>query len=130
VTDSDEEFERIVQVDALINKFAQSPKIEPQDVSTLLDSLHSIKGLVDFENESLWQVFDKLSPHLIGFTNLEQLSELARVSFEMELPYQVFWASMVNVLLISHQEFSVGGEKASLIDFTYYITRALASALR
>jgi len=70
---------------------------------TLLESLHAIKGLVDFENEQLWEAFDKvLSPYLIEVSNLEQLTEIARLSFEIELPYQTFWASMVNVLLISH----------------------------
>ena len=70
---------------------------------TLLESLHEIKGLVDFENEQLWEAFDKvLSPYLIEVSNLEQLTEIARLSFEIELPYQTFGASMVNVLLISH----------------------------
>ena len=48
-------------------------------------------------------MFDKVvSPNLIEITNLEQLILIAKQAFEMELPYQSFWASMVNVLLISH----------------------------
>ena len=101
-----------------------------QDVSTLMDSLHGIRTLVDFENEQLWEVFDKvISPRLIEVVNLEQLTEIAKVAFEMELPYQTFWAGMVNVLLISHQEFSIAGDKSSLIDFMYYIVRSLSQAL-
>jgi hypothetical protein len=71
-------------------------------------------------------VFDQVvSPGLLEITSLEQLTKIAKEAFELELPYQSFWAGMVNVLLINHQEFSLTSEHSSLVDFTYYILRAL-----
>lgn len=65
--------------------------------------MHRIRKLVDFENDEIWRVFDKVvSPGLIEITNLQQLTTMAKQAYEIELPYQSFWASMVNVLLINH----------------------------
>lgn len=38
-------------------------------------------------------------------TSLEWVVEMARLAYEMELPYRSFWASMVNVALLKHNEF-------------------------
>lgn len=122
VTDSEDEFERIVQVDQLLTRFSEI--VDVVELPELLESLHKISKLVDFENESLWKVFDAISPNLLDITSLPSLVRVARLAFEMELPYQSFWAGLINVLLLNHQDFSVDGHD-SLIDFTYYIVRGL-----
>lgn len=122
VTDSDDEFERIVQVDKLLTRFSEA--VDVSELPDLLESMHQISKLVDFENETLWKVFDSVSPNLLDITSLPQLTRIARLSFEMELPYQTFWAGLVNVLLLSHQDLKVTGND-SLIDFTYFVVRGL-----
>ena len=39
---------------------------------------------------------------LIDITNLEWTLEMAKLSYEMELPYETFWAALVNILLLNH----------------------------
>ena len=42
----------------------------------------------------------------------------------MVMPYPKFWASLINVILLNHAEFSLTDSKKSLIDLLYYILKA------
>ena len=59
--------------------------------------------MIEFENEDLWRVFDEIiANELFDITNLEQVVEMARIGYEMELPYKSFWAAIVNIALLKH----------------------------
>ena len=64
---------------------------------------HAIMELLEFDNKDLKNVFEKVIAHeLIDITNLEWILELAKLAYEMELPYSSFWAALVNILLLNH----------------------------
>ena len=69
----------------------------------LMQKMQEIVELIEFENEDLWRVFDEIIAHeLFDIPNLEQVVEMARIGYEMELPYKSFWAAMVNIALLKH----------------------------
>jgi len=59
---------------------------------------------------------------------------MARLGYEMELPYKSFWAALVNIALLKHQEFPFFDDSAetkrefegkkALIDLVYYIVKS------
>lgn len=65
-----------------------------------------IVDLLEFENEDLWRTFDEvIAFELFEFSKHSQLVQMARMGYEMELPYKSFWAALVNIALLKHQEF-------------------------
>ena len=116
VTDSDAEFEAIVEMDNLIRElnetYNQNVREEAlvheyqQKMLNLMRKMHSVMELLEFENSDLWRIFDEvIASELFDFANLEWVVEMARLGYEMELPYQAFWGAMVNIALLKHQEF-------------------------
>ena len=96
-----------------------------ENMVVLTRKAHAIMELLEFDNEDLKNVFEKIVAHeLIEITNLEWITEIAKLAYEMELPYPTIWAALVNILLLNYQEFSVADDKASLIDLTYYVLKA------
>lgn len=72
----------------------------------LMQKMSQFVDLIEFENEDLWRIFDEIIAHeLFDIENLEQVVEMAKLGYEMELPYKSFWAAMVNIALLKHQEF-------------------------
>ena len=65
--------------------------------------MHTIIELLEFENDDLWRVFDEIiAQELFDVTNLEQVVEMTKIGYEMELPYKSFWSAMVNIALLKH----------------------------
>ena len=135
VTDSDQEFDDIVDVDELIQSLKKQYETgirEESDVKTaheemlkLLQKIHSIADLIEFESDEVWSVFDQvIAPELPEIIKLENLVEMARLSYEIQLPYRAYWASMINVLLLSNQDFPLDDQKSSLLDFMYYVLKS------
>ena len=72
----------------------------------LVKKIHEISDLIEFESEEIWSVFDQIiAQEILEISNFETVVEMAKLAHEMELPYRSFWASMVNMLLLNHQEF-------------------------
>ena len=72
----------------------------------LMRKMHEIIDLLEFENEDLWRIFDEvIAQELFDFSNQEWILEMARLGYEIELPYKSFWAALVNIALLKHQEF-------------------------
>ena len=69
----------------------------------LCRKMHDIMELLEWENDDVRAVFEEvIAIELIDITNLEWTLEMAKLSYEMELPYEAFWAALVNILLLSH----------------------------
>ena len=65
--------------------------------------MHDIMELLEWENDDVRAVFEEvIAIELIDITNLEWTLEMAKLSYEMELPYEAFWAALVNILLLNH----------------------------
>ena len=65
--------------------------------------MHAIMELLEWDNKDLRAVFEEtIAMELIDITNLEWTIEMAKLAYEMELPYQAFWAALVNILLLNH----------------------------
>ena len=89
--------------------------------------------MLEFENEELRRVFyEILGQELYEFTNLEWILEMAKLGYQMELPYKSFWSALVNIVLIKHQEFtfldSDETKQKSLIDLLFYIVKSQRQA--
>ena len=80
VSDSDLEFDAIIEVDQLIKELSQVHEANIRDVESvrnyqermvfILQKMHEIVDLVDFENEDLWRIFDEvIAFELFDFTN-------------------------------------------------------------
>ena len=96
----------------------------------LCRKMHDIMELLEWENDDVRAVFEEvIAVELIDITNLEWTLEMAKLSYEMELPYETFWAALVNILLLNHQEFNLTEDTKSLIDLTYYVLKANRSKL-
>ena len=96
-----------------------------ENMVILLRKAHSIMELLEYDNADLKKAINEIiAVELIDITNLEWTVELAKLAYEMELPYTAFWAAFVNILLINHQEFPMSDNKKSLIDLTYYVLKA------
>ena len=114
VSDSDQEFESIVEVDKLIKELTEvyETNIRSNDDSVrnyqermviLMRRMHDIIDLLEFENEDLWRVFDEIiAQELYEFSNFDWVLEMAKIGYEMELPYKSFWAALVNIVLLKH----------------------------
>ena len=135
ITDSDEEFQAIVEVDAIINQLMEYSSAGVKEDALIMSSqesmvvltrkVHAIMELVEWENKDMRTVFEEVVAfELIDITNLEWTLEIAKLAYEMELPYSTFWAALTNVLLLNHQEFTLSDDKKSLIDLTYYVLKA------
>ena len=69
----------------------------------LCRKMHDIMELLEWENDDVRAVFEEvIAIELIDITNLEWTLEMAKLSYEMELPYETFWAALVNILLLNH----------------------------
>ena len=69
----------------------------------LCRKMHDIMELLEWENDDVRAVFEEvIAIELIDITNLEWTLEMAKLSYEMELPYEAFWAALVNILLLNH----------------------------
>ena len=69
----------------------------------LCRKMHDIMELLEWENDDVRAVFEEvIAIELIDITNLEWTLEMAKLSYEMELPYEAFWAALVNILLLRH----------------------------
>ena len=98
--------------------------------------MHAIMDLIEFENVDLWRIFDEvIAQELFDMSNFSQTVEMARLAYEMELPYQAFWSAMVNIVLLKHQELpfydqtqhtagEAGKDGEALIDLFYYIVKS------
>ena len=42
---------------------------------------------------------------------------MAKLAYEIELPYKSFWAAMVNIVLLKHQEFPLFEERGTTSSF-------------
>ena len=85
----------------------------------LLRKMHDIVDLVEWENEDLWQIFDEvIAKEVFDFNNHAWLVEMARLGYEIELPYKSFWASLVNVALLKHQEFDFMDDQTNRFEST------------
>ena len=113
VTDSDQEFDAIVDVDRLIKEIGEVHAIHVQDEESvrnyhermvlLMRQMHEITELLEFENQDLWKTFDEIiAQELFDIGNLDWIAEMARLAHEMELPYRAFWGAMVNIALLKH----------------------------
>lgn len=72
----------------------------------IMRKMLQIVDLLEFENEDLWRTFDEvIAFELFEFSKQSQLVQMARMGYEMELPYKSFWAALVNIALLKHQEF-------------------------
>ena len=59
---------------------------------------------------------------------------MARLGYEMELPYKSFWAAIVNITLLNHSEFvffdpddnlsTSSKSSQALIDLVFYIVKS------
>ena len=57
---------------------------------------------------------------------------MARLGYEMELPYKSFWSAMVNIVLLKHSELDFFDQDSSddrksnksLIDLVFYIVKS------
>ena len=98
-----------------------------------MQKMHSIMDLLDYENADLWRTFDDVvASELFEFNNLGWIVEIAKLGYEMQLPYKAFWGALVNVALLKHQEFHLFGQeeagKEALIDLVFFIVKALRQA--
>ena len=63
--------------------------------------MHQLTDVIDFEAEALTKVFDTIvSRELIEVDNFEDLAEITKLAYLMNLPYKSFWTALVNVLLL------------------------------
>ena len=103
---------------------------------SLMRKMHKVMDLIEYENEDLWHIFDEvIATELFNFTSNEWICEMAKLAYEMELPYKAFWAAMVNIALLKHQELAFvnldsfsSSNNESLIDLVYYITKSKRSS--
>ena len=81
--------------------------------------------LVEFSNSDLTRAFNEVvASELLEITNFEWINEIALLAYQMEMPYPKFWASLINIILLNHAEFSLTDQKKSLIDLLYYILKS------
>ena len=82
VSDSDQEFEAIIEVDGLIKQLNQiydanvreeeSVRHYHERMVIIMNKMKEIIDLIEFENEDLWRVFDEIIAHeLFDMNNLE-----------------------------------------------------------
>ena len=136
LTDSDQEFQSIVEVDQLISQLKQDAENatfrDPQSTLVVQESIvmlcrktHAIMNIVEFSNLELQQVFEEIvSREVLEITNYEWTTEIGKLAYEMEMPYRKLWAALINVVLLNHGEFSLTDSKRSLVDLLYYIMKA------
>ena len=140
VSDSDQEFESIVEVDKLMRELSEIYAANIKDseslahfwerIAILLRKMHLIMDLLEYENVDLWRTFDEVVAHeLFEINNLGLVVEMAKLAYEMELPYKSFWCALVNVVLLKHQEFPLFGHDddragEGLIDLCFYIFKS------
>ena len=107
----------------------------------LMRKMREFVELIEFENDDMWRVFDEIIAHeLYNISNLEQVVEMARLGYEMELPYKSFWAAIVNIALLKHSEFAFfdsdsslntdGKGSQALIDLVFYIVKSQRQAAK
>lgn len=124
VSDSDKEFDAIIEVDQLIKELNQVHEANIRDEESMrnyyermvviMRKMHDIVDLLEFENEDLWRLFDEvIAFELFDFTNQSHLVEMAKLGYEMELPYKSFWTALVNIALLKHQEFPFFNENGN-----------------
>ena len=96
-----------------------------ESIVMLCRKTHSIMDLIEFSNEDLKRAFNEIAAReLLEITNFEWTNEIAKLAYQMEMPYPKLWASLINVVLLNHAEFSLTDSKKSLIDLLYYILKA------
>ena len=116
VSDSDAEFESIVEIDRLLKELSEvhsanvrseeDLKLYHERMLVLMQKMQQVADLLEFESEDLWRTFDEvIAGDLFEINNLDWLCEMAKIGCEMELPYKAFWGAVVNVALLKHQEF-------------------------
>ena len=64
---------------------------------------------------------DLIAPELLEITNYEKLLVLVRQAYLMKLPFEKVWSSLVNVLLLLHQELPA----ETLIEMSWYVCKSL-----
>ena len=92
ITDSDQEFEAIVEMDTLIRELNEiydknvreeaSVREYHEKMLNLMRKMHSVMDLLEFENSDLWRMFDEvIAGELFDFTNLEWVVEMAKLGY-------------------------------------------------
>ena len=64
---------------------------------------------------------DLIAPELLEITNYEKLLVLVRQAYLMKLPFEKVWSSLVNVLLLLHQELPA----ETLVEMSWYVCKSL-----
>lgn len=87
---------------------------------TLVQKCSQLREVIDFEAEALTRVFEEVvSRELIEVDKFDELVEIAKLAYLMNLPYKSFWAAITNLLLLQFQEM----EQELLVQLTFYLLK-------
>jgi hypothetical protein len=108
VTDSEKEFEEIVELDNIIKSIMEST-LEVNDLHTkiidLLAKMRSLKELIDFDSPDIRDIIEGIvSKEILYFTNFTSIIKLADHAYQIQMPYKKFWAGITNFLLLNYHE--------------------------
>lgn len=85
-----------------------------------MENVEKICDLVQFE--PFRETFeDLIAPELLEITNYEKLLGFVRQAYLVKLPFEKIWASLVNVLLLLHQELP----PETLVEMSWYVCKSL-----
>jgi len=108
VTDSDKEFEQIVELDKLVKSF-QETSMDVQELHTKINDffskLRDLTELIDFESADIKEIVEGIvAKELIYFPSFPQVVKLAETAYFIQLPYLSFWKGLQNLVLVNFHE--------------------------
>lgn len=106
VSDSDEELDAILEIDAILKDFHNEPhSASHTKIYTLFKRLRKIEDVVDLESEIMKEVIDQaISPQLPYFSDLSQVQDIAHIGKELNVQHESFWNAIAHCIAVNHQD--------------------------
>lgn len=123
VTDSDREFEDIVELDNILKSILDST-LEVSDlhakISQLFSKMRQLKDLIEFDSPDIKDICENIaSRELLFFTSFSSVVKIAETAYFIQIPYRSFWKGLMNVVLVNYHEMEIN----HVIQLIYYTSK-------
>jgi len=130
--DSDEELDAIIETDTILKEFYENPtEASHTKIIKLFKNFQKMEDLLDlgespkFSEESegnseLMEILrTAISPQIPLFADINEITSLAQIGFNIGLPSEPFWDSISHLIAVSHQEIDID----TTLKLTYLLYR-------
>jgi hypothetical protein len=107
-SDTDKEFESIVEIETIIKSITESSldvNELHEKIIKLFAKLYELRELIEFDSDIMKDTFENMiAKEILYFTSFAQIVRIADLAYKMQVPYPSLWHGLCNTLLINYHD--------------------------